>query len=65
VGAEPGLTEFLNGRGKARLATLANGELEVVPGVVLWSAFGTHTAGSQVVTVTTERNGSWLLTGVH
>jgi len=35
----------------------------VAPGVALWPAFGTHTAGSQVVSVTTERNGRWLLAG--
>jgi hypothetical protein len=32
-------------------------------GVVLWPAFGTHTAGSQVVSVITERNGRWLFAG--
>ena len=60
---EPGLPELLGRRGAAGLATLADGELEVAPGVVLWPAFGTHTAGSQVVSVTTARNGRWLLAG--
>ena len=60
---EPALPEFLDERAAAGLATLADGELEVAPGVVLWPAFGTHTAGSQVVSVTTERNGRWLLAG--
>jgi glyoxylase-like metal-dependent hydrolase (beta-lactamase superfamily II) len=60
---EPTLPELLGERGKAGLATLADGELEVAPGVVLWPAFGTHTAGSQVVSVTTEKNGRWLFAG--
>lgn len=60
---EPGLPALLDERGRAGLATLADGELEVAPGVALWPAFGTHTAGSQVVSVTTERNGRWLLAG--
>jgi N-acyl homoserine lactone hydrolase len=60
---EPALPELLDRRGAAGLATLADGELEVAPGVVLWPAFGTHTAGSQVVSVTTARNGRWLLAG--
>jgi N-acyl homoserine lactone hydrolase len=60
---EPALPEFLDERAAAGLATLADGELEVAPGVVLWPAFGTHTAGSQVVSVTTEKNGRWLLAG--
>ena len=58
---EPALLDLLDERGRAGLATLAEGELEVAPGVVLWPAFGTHTAGSQVVSVTTEQNGRWLL----
>jgi hypothetical protein len=60
---EPGLPALLDERGRAGLATLADGELEVAPGVALWPAFGTHTAGSQLVSVTTERNGRWLLAG--
>ena len=60
---EPTLPELLDERGKAGLATLADGELEVAPGVVLWPAFGTHTAGSQVVSVTTGQNGRWLFAG--
>lgn len=60
---EPALPELLDRRAAAGLATLADGELEVAPGVVLWPAFGTHTAGSQVVSVTTARNGRWLLAG--
>jgi glyoxylase-like metal-dependent hydrolase (beta-lactamase superfamily II) len=60
---EPALPGLLEERGRAGLVTLADGELEVAPGVVLWPAFGTHTAGSQVVSITTERNGRWLLAG--
>lgn len=60
---EPALPELLAERAKAGLATLADGELEVAPGVALWPAFGTHTAGSQVVSVTTEKNGRWLFAG--
>jgi N-acyl homoserine lactone hydrolase len=60
---EAALPGLLDQRGAAGLATLADGELEVAPGVVLWPAFGTHTAGSQVVSVSTGRNGRWLLAG--
>lgn len=60
---EPTLPELFDKRGAAGLATLADGELEVAPGVVLWPAPGTHTAGSQVVSITTERNGRWLFAG--
>jgi N-acyl homoserine lactone hydrolase len=60
---EPALPELLDERARAGRATLVDGELEVAPGVVLWPAFGTHTAGSQVVSVTTEKNGRWLLAG--
>ncbi|MGH3246965.1 MAG: N-acyl homoserine lactonase family protein [Trebonia sp.] len=60
---EAALPELLDQRARAGLATLADGELEVAPGVVLWPAFGTHTAGSQVVSVTSESSGRWLLAG--
>lgn len=60
---EPALPELLDERARAGLATLADGELEVAPGVTLWPAFGTHTAGSQVVSVTTGKNGRWLFAG--
>ncbi len=60
---EPALPELLDQRARSGLATLADGELEVAPGVALWPAFGTHTAGSQVVSVTTEKNGRWLFAG--
>jgi glyoxylase-like metal-dependent hydrolase (beta-lactamase superfamily II) len=60
---EPALPGILDERGRAGLATLADGELEVAPGIALQPAYGTHTAGSQVVSVTTESNGRWLLAG--
>lgn len=60
---EPALPELLGERARAGRATLADGELEVAPGITLWPAFGTHTAGSQVVSVTTEKNGRWLFAG--
>ena len=60
---EPALPELLDKRARDGLATLADGELEVAPGVSLWPAFGTHTAGSQVVSVTTGQNGRWLFAG--
>lgn len=60
---EPTLPGLFEERARAGLATLADGELEVAPGIVLRPAFGTHTAGSQVVAVTNERNGSWFLAG--
>lgn len=60
---EPTLPTLLDERARAGLATLADGELEVAPGITLRPAFGTHTAGSQVVTVTDLRNGPWFLVG--
>lgn len=60
---EPVLPGLLEERGRGGLATLAEGELEVAPGIVLRPAFGTHTAGSQVVTVTDQRSGTWFLAG--
>ncbi|HVT67479.1 MAG TPA: N-acyl homoserine lactonase family protein [Trebonia sp.] len=60
---EPGLPDLFDARARAGLATLADGELEVLPGVVLWPAFGTHTAGSQVVLINSRPNGAWLLAG--
>jgi glyoxylase-like metal-dependent hydrolase (beta-lactamase superfamily II) len=60
---EPALPTLFDERARAGRATLADGELEVAPGVVLWPAFGTHTAGSQVVSVTTENSGRWLFAG--
>jgi glyoxylase-like metal-dependent hydrolase (beta-lactamase superfamily II) len=56
---EPGLPGLFAERARAGLATLADGELEVAPGVILRPAFGTHTAGSQVVSV----SGTWFLAG--
>jgi glyoxylase-like metal-dependent hydrolase (beta-lactamase superfamily II) len=60
---EPALPGLLAERARAGLATLAEGELTVAPGVVLWPAFGSHTAGSQVISIQTEGNGRWLLAG--
>lgn len=60
---EPTLPGLLDERARTGLATLADGELEVAPGVTLWPALGTHTAGSQVVSVMNQRNGRWLLAG--
>lgn len=47
----------------ARPATLADGAAVVAPGVELRPAYDTHTAGSQVVAVTNETDGTWLFAG--
>ena len=60
---EPTLPGLFDDRARAGLATLADGELEVAPGIVLRPAFGTHTAGSQVVSVSSQQNGFWFLAG--
>ena len=60
---EPTLPALFEERARAGLATLAEGELEVAPGIMLRPAFGTHTAGSQVVSVTDLRSGPWFLAG--
>jgi glyoxylase-like metal-dependent hydrolase (beta-lactamase superfamily II) len=43
--------------------TLVEGEAEVLPGVRVWPAFDTHTAGSQYVTVDNDHDGLWLMAG--
>ena len=60
---EPTLPALFEERARSGRATLAEGELEVAPGVLLRPAFGTHTAGSQVVSVTDTQNGPWFLAG--
>jgi glyoxylase-like metal-dependent hydrolase (beta-lactamase superfamily II) len=47
----------------ARPATLADGTAEVAPGLELRPAYDTHTAGSQLVTVTNEADGTWVFAG--
>ncbi|WP_432839716.1 N-acyl homoserine lactonase family protein [Dactylosporangium sp. CA-092794] len=47
----------------ARPATLADGTLEVLPGIELRPAHDTHTAGSQLVAVTNAADGPWLFAG--
>jgi N-acyl homoserine lactone hydrolase len=47
----------------ARSATLVEGPAEVAPGLSLVPAHDTHTAGSQLVTVTNETDGTWLFPG--
>lgn len=46
-----------------RTATLVDGAAEVAPGVELRPAHDTHTAGSQVVAVTNEADGTWVFAG--
>jgi len=60
---EATLPALFEERARAGHATLAEGELEVAPGVVLRPAFSTHTAGSQVVSVMNGQNGPWFLAG--
>ena len=60
---EATLPALFEERARAGRATLAEGELEVAPGVVLRPAFSTHTAGSQVVSVMNGQNGPWFLAG--
>jgi N-acyl homoserine lactone hydrolase len=47
----------------ARPSTLVEGAAEVAPGLGLRPAHGTHTAGSQVVTVTNPTDGTWVFAG--
>lgn len=47
----------------ARPATLVDGVAEVAPGIELRPAHDTHTAGSQLVAVTNEADGSWVFAG--
>ncbi|GIM92028.1 hydrolase glyoxylase [Paractinoplanes toevensis] len=46
-----------------RRATLVDGRAEVAPGIELRPAHDTHTAGSQLVTVTNEADGPWIFAG--
>jgi glyoxylase-like metal-dependent hydrolase (beta-lactamase superfamily II) len=47
----------------ARPSTLADGAAEVAPGLRVRPAYGTHTAGSQLVVVTNESDGTWVFAG--
>jgi N-acyl homoserine lactone hydrolase len=47
----------------ARPATLADGAADVAPGLELRPAHDTHTAGSQLVAVTNEADGTWVFAG--
>ncbi|MDQ7910451.1 N-acyl homoserine lactonase family protein [Phytohabitans sp. ZYX-F-186] len=47
----------------ARPATLVDGTAEVAPGVELRPAHDTHTAGSQLVAVTNDADGTWVFAG--
>ena len=53
----------LPGQLAARAATLVDGTAEVAPGVELRPAHDTHTAGSQLVAVTNEADGTWVFAG--
>ena len=46
-----------------RAATLVDGRAEVAPGLELRPAHDTHTAGSQLVAVTNEADGTWVFAG--
>lgn len=69
--ARPGRFEFLTRfcqadlprRLETRAATLVDGAFEVAPGIELRPAYDTHTAGSQLVAVTNDADGSWLFAG--
>ncbi|MBM2614854.1 N-acyl homoserine lactonase family protein [Actinoplanes sp. LDG1-06] len=69
--ARPGRFEFLTRSCQADLpqvlasrpSTLADGFATVAPGVELRPAFDTHTAGSQVVAVTNDTDGTWVFAG--
>jgi N-acyl homoserine lactone hydrolase len=47
----------------SRAATLVDGAAEVAPGIELRPAYDTHTAGSQLVAVTNEADGTWVFAG--
>jgi glyoxylase-like metal-dependent hydrolase (beta-lactamase superfamily II) len=69
--ARPGRFEFLTRscqtdlpeRLSARPSTLVDGAAEVAPGLELRPAHDTHTAGSQLVVVTNEADGTWVFAG--
>jgi len=69
--ARPGRFEFLTRfcqadlpqRLDSRRATLVDGVAEVAPGIELRPAYDTHTAGSQLVAVTNEADGTWVFAG--
>ncbi|MBX6769174.1 MAG: N-acyl homoserine lactonase family protein [Actinomadura rubrobrunea] len=46
-----------------RPATLVDGAAQVAPGIELHPAHDTHTAGSQLVTVTNDADGTWVFAG--
>lgn len=47
----------------ARPATMVDGAAEVAPGVALRPAHDTHTAGSQLIAVTNQADGTWIFAG--
>jgi N-acyl homoserine lactone hydrolase len=53
----------LPGQLAARAATLVDGTAAVAPGIELRPAHDTHTAGSQLVAVTNEADGTWVFAG--
>jgi N-acyl homoserine lactone hydrolase len=69
--ARPRRFEFLTRSGQsdlpqqlaARRTTLVDGTAEVAPGITLRPAHDTHTAGSQLVEVTNDDNGTWIFAG--
>lgn len=69
--ARPARFEFLTrscqadlpGQLAARPATLVDGAAEVTPGIALRPAHDTHTAGSQLVAVTNDADGTWVFAG--
>ena len=71
VAARPHRFEFLTRSCQAdlpehlagRTATLVDGFAEIAPGVELRPAHDTHTAGSQVVAVTNDSDGTWVFAG--
>ncbi|WP_344519897.1 N-acyl homoserine lactonase family protein, partial [Paractinoplanes durhamensis] len=56
---QPNLPEHL----ATRQTTLVDGYAEVAPGITLHPAHDTHTAGSQLIEVTNQKDGTWIFAG--
>lgn len=60
---EPELPAILARRERDGLGTYVDGAHEIAPGLGVRPAFDTHTAGSQLVTVSNEADGDWIFAG--
>lgn len=61
--SQPDLAQTLVERAERGLATLLDGAAELADGILVLPAFGTHTPGSQYVTVNNTADGRWIFAG--